>query len=230
MSSFNTHIFFCNETDCSNMTTYYGATCYDCCAAMLGPEGCPGCGYVGATLVGQNGYCGGCWEQRYGCSSVSDAYDEYEGVSCRCRATGPMCDHCQDLLDADMPPVVHWCGKQECTQCQSEYYEQCGGCGVHCDLWNDRYCKSCYEDRYEPKVPALPPSPEPDYRDPADVRDEIEEITAKLRGTSMTPGQQADWQWLLRNRQEELARMEAEMWAGYDADDLRKMDQNMRML
>ena len=30
------HIFFCNKTNCSNMTTYNGATCYSCCEAMLG--------------------------------------------------------------------------------------------------------------------------------------------------------------------------------------------------
>ena len=216
----SSHIFFCNETDCSNMTTYYGATCYDCCAAMLGPEGCPGCGYVGATMVGQNGYCGGCWEQRYGCSSVSDAYDEYEGVSCRCRATGPMCDHCQDLLDADMPPVVHWCGKQECAQCQSEYYEQCGGCGVHCDLWNDRYCKVCHDVRYEKP---LPPSPEPEQRSLSDVYDEIAHIKEKLL-TKMTPRQTADWQWLLGRREDEIKEYLEQMWAGYDKDDLRKLD------
>ena len=106
---------------------------------------------------------------------------------------------------------------------------------MSCQLWtDDMYCRECFVARYGDEFPKahlpLPPSPEPDYRDPADVRDDIEEITAKLRGTSMTPGQQADWRWLLRNRQEELARIEAEMWEGYDADDLRKMDQQMRMI
>jgi hypothetical protein len=70
--------------------------------------------------------------------------------------------------------------------------------------------------------------PEPDYRTPDDVREIIKMITEKLRGTKMTPRQQADWQWLLGNREEELARMEAEMWAGYDKDDLRKLDLQLR--
>jgi hypothetical protein len=212
MAYYNSHSFFCNETDCNNMTTYYGATCYDCCVARYeedcgsprqnsiasfeAPEGCPGCGYVGATLVGQNGYCGGCWEQRYGCEEAKP----------------------------------HWCGHLDCAPCQSEYYEQCGGCGKNGSLWDHRYCKECYDDRYVAKVPVLPPSPEPEYRCPEDVLADIERITAKLEHTRMTPRQQADWKWLLGNREEELARMEAEMWEGYDKDDLRKMDQNMRML
>ena len=197
---------------------------------------CMGCGERAPFI--ENQHCRDCNDRRVEASQAiktwwmrlrSARYDEYEGISCRCVGFGPLCGHCLDMLD-EAPPKPHWCGKPDCEQCQSEYYEQCGGCGTNCNLWDDRYCKSCYEDRYVAKVEQPPPTPEPDYREPADVRDEIEEITAKLRGTSMTPGQQADWRWLLRNRQEELARMEAEMWEGYDQDDLRKMDQNMRIL
>jgi len=223
---------------------------------------CMGCGERAPFI--ENQHCRDCNDRRVEASQAiktwwmrlrSARYDEYEGISCRCVGFGPLCGHCLDMLDE--APKPHWCGKQECERCQSEYYEQCGGCGTNCNLWDERYCKACYDVRYgkwctkgcgptaqgatqcyacidgersAAYAQPLPPSPEPDYREPADVRDEIEMITAKLRGTSMTPGQQADWRWLLRNRQEELARMEAEMWEGYDQDDLRKMDQNMRIL
>jgi hypothetical protein len=72
----SSHIFFCNETDCSNMTTYYGATCYDCCEAkwtrepvqMCEPAHCPGCDReLWAVLLGTSGYCGPCffrWNSR----------------------------------------------------------------------------------------------------------------------------------------------------------------------
>jgi hypothetical protein len=90
-------------------------------------------------------------------------------------------------------------------------------------------CYACI-DGPAPIRSAAYTEPEPDYRCPEDVRDDIEMITQKLQGTKMTPRQQADWRWLLGNRQEELARMEAEMWEGFDKDDLRKMDQNMRIL
>jgi hypothetical protein len=209
----STHIYFCSNQDCKMEVSNYGTECCDCSELSE----CPGCGED--ILVGANGYCADCWGSRFDSSELS-----------------------------------HWCGKEDCDECQSEYYEQCGGCGTNCNLWNERYCKSCYDDRYVPKPPqctkgcgaAAPgskrcyvcidgPEPirspayaEPDYRTPDDVREIIKMITEKLRGTKMTPRQQADWQWLLGNREEELARMEAEMWAGYDKDDLRKLDLQLR--
>ena len=170
--------------DCSNISIHSDTTCNDCYEAKFTreqAEGCPGCGVLGAN---NNGYCGACWQQRYG---VED---------------------------------THWCGKQDCAQCQSEYYEQCGGCGDYCDLWNDRYCKVCYDVRYEKP---LPPSPEPEQRSLSDVYDEIAHIKEKLR-LPMTPGQKADWQWLLGRREDEIKEYLEQMWAGYDKDDLRKLD------
>lgn len=221
----STHIYFCSSTNCNMEVSNYNDICNECYVESVStePSDCPGCGED--ILVGAHGYCADCWTDRFG----ADAY-------------------------ADERP--HWCGKEDCEQCQSEYYEQCGGCGTNCNLWNDRYCKACYDDRHVAKVPVLPPSPEPEYRCPEDVRDDIEMITQKLQGTKMTPRQQADWRWLLGNRQEELARMElcpgcrdgalnqqGHMvqggcldeperipWEDYDQDDLRKMDQNMRIL
>jgi len=169
--------------DCSNISVHSDDTCNDCYTREQA-EGCPGCGVLGTELSANNGYCGACWQQRYG---VDD---------------------------------THWCGKQDCVQCQSEYYEQCGGCGDYCDLWNDRYCKVCYDVRYEKP---LPPSPEPEHQSLGDIYDEIAKIKDKLR-LPMTAGQKADWQRLLDRREAEVKGYLEDMWAGYDDDDLRKMD------
>jgi hypothetical protein len=192
----NTHIFFCSEMDCSNETLHSNMRCMDCWESTLtreqpDSEGCPGCGVIGATLALNNGYCGSCWQQRFGCESPIYKVEE----------TKP-----------------HWCGK--CAECQSEYYELCGGCGDYCDLWNDRYCKTCYDMRYEKP---LPPSPEPEHRSLGDYYDEIAKIKDKLL-TKMTPRQKADWQRLLERREAEVKGYLEDMWAGYDRDDLRKLD------
>jgi len=184
--NFNTHIFFCSEMDCSNISVHSDETCNDCYEAKFTreqAEGCSGCGVLETT---NNGYCGACWQQRYG---VDD---------------------------------THWCGKQDCVQCQSEYYEQCGGCGDYCDLWNDRYCKVCYDVRYEKPLPPSP-EPEPEHKSLGDYYDEIAKIKDKLR-LPMTAGQKADWQRLLDRREAEVKGYLEDMWAGYDDDDLRKMD------
>jgi hypothetical protein len=73
------------------------------------------------------------------------------------------------------------------------------------------------------KFPPLPPSPEPRHTSLQSMRDEIAEIEARLQ-TNMTKGQKDDWVWLLLNRRADLAEAEKEMWAGFDADDLRKLD------
>jgi hypothetical protein len=59
------------------------------------------------------------------------------------------------------------------------------------------------------------------------MRDEIAEIEERLK-TNMTKHQKDDWIWLLQNRRGDLAAAEKEMWAGYDADDLRKLDLQSR--
>jgi hypothetical protein len=61
-----------------------------------------------------------------------------------------------------------------------------------------------------------------------DSRAAIAHIKEKLK-TRMTSAQNEHWERLLTFREKELADAEAEMWAGYDADDLHKLDlQNRR--
>jgi hypothetical protein len=242
----SSHVFFCNETDCSNMTTYYGATCYDCCEAkwtrepvqMCEPAHCPGCDReMWAVLLGTSGYCGPCWQQRYGLLAC-------EGESyCTCNGSEEPCDHCAQYL-ADKAEEEIWCGTDEpqctcnretglmCDLCSEEYAEPCRGCGVSSQLWTDNtYCRACFVarhgDEFPQAHPPLPPSPEPRHTSLESMRAEIAEIEARLRG-NMTQGQKDDWAWILQNRRADLAEAEKDMWDQYDQDDLRKLDLQCR--
>jgi hypothetical protein len=239
----SSHIFFCNQTDCSNMTTSYDSAC-------------PDCGDTGATVLGSN-YCHECDSHRNhpcngwcpDCNLVAvvppnlcaDCQYKRDDV-CMCDGGDEPCDHCARYL-ADQAEYEIWCGVPEppctcdgsgrmCDHCADEYAEPCRGCGVSSQLWTDNtYCRKCFVERYGdefPKTrPPLPPSPPPRHTSLQSMRDEIEEIEVRLRG-GLTKGQRDDWIWLLQNRRADLAEAEKEMWAGYDADDLRKLDMHMR--
>ena len=253
----SSHSYFCSEMDCSNTTTCYGATCYDCCESKFTreyPDRCPGCGDTGATVLGSD-YCHACVSVRdHPCNTafVADGWcpecDMYTVVLpnicsrcqqkrddvCTCDGNEP-CDHCTRYL-ADEAEYDAWCGVPEpqctcnretgrmCDHCAEEYKEPCRGCGVPSQLWtDDTYCRGCYVERHGDEFPPLPPSPEPRHTSLQSMRDEIAEIEARLR-SNMTKGQKDDWIWLLQNRRGDLAAAEKEMWAGYDEDDLRKLD------
>lgn len=102
-----------------------------------------------------------------------------------------------------------------CPSCNVEYHENCRGCGAFTNLGLGDYCSSCY----------LPPPPR--HTSLESMRDEIAEIEARLL-TKMTKKQKDDWIWILHKRREDLAEAEKDLWAQYDKDDLRKMDQANR--
>jgi hypothetical protein len=86
---------------------------------------------------------------------------------------------------------------------------------------DEKHCRDCHRERYGV------PENKPVHKSLESMRDEIAEIEACLR-SNMTKGQKDDWIWILQNRRADLAEAEKEMWAGYDEDDLRKMDQANR--
>jgi hypothetical protein len=263
----SSHIFFCFEMDCSNTTTWNGATCYDCCEARFTRDypanKCPDCGDMGATVLGSN-YCHECYSRRnHPCNAppAADGWcpecDMYTVVlpnictkcqekrdnRCTCdddteRSCAP-CDRRTARRLADAAEYDVWCGLPEptctcdgsgrmCDFCAEEYAEPCRGCGVPSQLWTDNtYCRTCYVERHGDEFPPLPPSPEPRYTSLQSMRDEIFEIEERLK-SNMTKGQKDDWIWLLQNRRGDLASAEKEMWAGYDEDDLRKLDLQLR--
>lgn len=239
--------------DCGDMgATVLGSNyCHECysrrnhpCNAPPAADGwCPECDMY--TVVLPN-ICADCQQKRderctcddgdepcNGCARrIADAaeYDVWCGVDephCTCNGSGRMCDLCAE-----------------------EYAEPCRGCGILSQLWTDNtYCRKCYVERYGDEFPNLhlalgraiaesdtrsqehiqllledhgytvrvpPPSLQ-------SIRDQISEIEERLL-TNMTKGQRDDWIWLLQNRRADLAEAEKEMWAGYDKDDLRKLD------
>jgi hypothetical protein len=285
----NTHIFFCNEADCNNMTTYYDSMCDECCA---GKVECPDCGVQQhMSLFGTNGYCAFCWSQRFGplnhCNEWAEACAEQadlpirlpaEGYECevckemtaphygmagwmcdmcfkhtlvhkgRCDETrencccsgvalyvaehGPsmiMCDTCETEQPANGPGVTTcaactprqcMCDRETglmCDLCSEEYHENCRGCGDYGELWDEKYCRECHRDRYGV------PETKPVHKSLESMRAEIAEIEFRLQ-SNMTKGQKDDWRWILQNRRADLAEAEKEMWAGYDQDDLNKLD------
>ena len=278
------HIYFCHQADCSNMTTEHGSTCDTCRQDW---RCCPDCGDLGATVLGSN-YCHACYSRRnHPCNAPPAANgwcpecDLYTVVLpnicsrcqqkrddvCTCDGNEP-CDHCGRYL-ADEAEYDVWCGVDEmgepqcdggpsCELCADEYAEPCRGCGVPSQLWtDDTYCRKCYVDRYGDEFPnrhadlhlalgrAIAESdtrsqeqiqllledhgysarvPPPSLQS---IQDQIDEIEERLR-SNMTKGQRDDWIWILQNRRADLAEAEKEMWAGYDEDDLRKLDRQSR--
>jgi hypothetical protein len=126
---------------------------------------------------------------------VNELKPQGEAPKCTCDGSGLMCDFCAE-----------------------EYAEPCRGCGVRCQLWVDeKHCRDCHRERYGV------PENKPVHKSLQEMRNEIAEIEFRLQ-SNMTKGQKDDWIWILQNRRADLADAEKEMWAGYDQDDLNKLD------
>ena len=247
-NTMSSHTFFCTETTCNREVPIANSKCPMCA--------CPGCGDVGATIVGSD-YCHTCLSVRdHPCNRAFVDYDhdhtgrcwefhdddaEWDiwcGVDTPCRGCGillandeDVCDGCriQYSFDEDASRCTCNGSGRMCQTCDEESSDPCRGCGSH-SLWSDSYCLKCYEVRYgpiNPVPPPLPPSPEPRHTSLESMRAEIAEIEVRLRG-GLTKGQRDDWSWLLQNRRADLAEAEKEMWEGYDQDDLRKLDRASR--
>jgi len=298
-NTMNQHIFFCNETDCSNKVPMYLGKCVDCaeppvthcedCGAwsQVFPDNCchtchmarvrraPADGWCPEGGVCVYCFCGSTCAEEYLSEHRCDGEFEPE-FDAHC------CEDCLDCYGASPPPGCVDCGEDysvglaldptRCPRCVLSAQHPCTGrrnsvtspvaelftrpCGVEgCttralyysmppDVDEGHLILRC-EEHYEP-LPVSPisdcyecdKSEDGDYADycacptPArsleDSRAAIAHIKEKLT-TRMTFGQTEHWERLLEFREKELAENEAEMWAGYDADDLRKLDlQNRR--
>ena len=178
-----------------------------------------------------------------GCVDCGEEYSVGLGVDpTRCPRCVLSAQHpCSDRRNSVTSPVAELftspCGVEGCTT-RALYYS------MPPDVDEGHLILRC-EEHYEP----LPVSPRSicdecdrsesgEYADdctwptPArsleDSRAAIAHIKEKLT-TRMTSAQTEHWERMLKFREKELAATEAEMWAGYDADDLRKLDlQNRR--
>ena len=217
-------------------------------------EGCPGCGCeLWGALLGTNGYCGMCWQQRYGllsCHGSSSVADEREECQMCGDMTAPgnsetsgwVCDECFEALDhhENCNETRDMCC---CLRAQRRVEEvkpqdtgcTCDGSGLVCPSCNVEYhenCRGCgaftnlgLGDYCSACYLPPPPAPAstPRHTSLASMRAEIAEIEARLL-TNMTKGQKDDWVWILQNRRADLADAEKEMWEQYDQDDLNKLD------
>ena len=240
-------IFFCCVFECAKTVKMSGTACEDhrmdeclgcggemyvgangycapCWTEQFGSDGCPACGVVGATVLGSD-YCHKCYPKSN--EPAADGWcpncEKFTVVLPNC------CRECQQKRD-DATEYSVWCepnckcdgSGRMCDFCAEEYKEQCRGCGSYEHLWTDNtYCRGCYVKNYGDEFPA------PRHTSLQSMRDEIAEIEERLK-TNMTKHQKDDWIWLLQNRRGDLAAAEKEMWAGYDDDDLRKLDLQLR--
>ena len=99
MSSSNTHIYFCHQTGCANMTSELGSTC-DACREDW--RRCPDCGDMGATVLGSN-YCHECYSRRNHPCNAPPAADGW-------------CPEC-DMYTVVLPNI--------CKRCQQKRDERC---------------------------------------------------------------------------------------------------------
>lgn len=182
--------------------------------------------------------CNGCARR------IADAaeYDVWCGVDepqCTCNGSGRMCDLCaEEYAEPCRGCGVTsqlWTDNTYCRKCYVERYGDefpnehaaahaeeiadlhlaLGRAIAESDTRSQEHIQLLLEDHgYTVRVP--PPSLQ-------SIRDQISEIEERLL-TNMTKGQRDDWIWLLQNRRADLAEAEKEMWAGYDKDDLRKLD------
>jgi len=189
--------------------------------------------------------CDGGDEPCNGCARRIADEAEYEiwcGVPephCTCNGSGRLCDLCADEYAEPCRGCgvtsQLWTDNTYCRKCYVERYGDefpnehapahaeeiadlhlaLGRAIAESDTRSQEHIQLLLEDHgYSVRVP--PPSLQ-------SIRDQISEIEERLL-TNMTKGQRDDWIWLLQNRRADLAEAEKEMWAGYDKDDLRKLD------
>ena len=115
--------------------------------------------------------------------------------------TGPTMlgmDHCLPCWEKIQEACINWCRSCE------DYIEQ-----------GPTLCRRC--------TTAF--SKQPSWKTLEELREMIKEIETKIEYTrGLTASQRAVWARILRRRRYELAENEKDMWAGYDQDDLNKMD------
>ena len=220
-NTMNTHIFFCTNDECGNVAPEGGALCVDCEAKLTPPvTHCEDCGAW--SQVFPDNCCHTCHMKRVRSAPCA-------GLS----AGGRRSSVASTVTELFTSP----CGVEGCTT-RALYYS------MPPDVDEGHLILRC-EEHYEP-LPESPRSmcdecdrsengeyaedctyPTP-VRSLEDSRAAIKHIKEKLK-TRMTSAQTEHWERLLKFREKELAAAEAEMWAGYDADDLRKLDlQNRR--
>jgi hypothetical protein len=174
-----------------------GRMCEFCAEEYAEP--CRSCG-VPSQLWTDEKHCRECFVKLHGCEfpKKAEAIYSHKEVCGECEKTFKSVN--QDFRCRD-------CGGDSgsiyvCADCESTELAQ-----------GSNRCYTCIDGERSAAYAHAP-------RTTSVIQDEIDNITEKLEFTRMTPGQRADWQTLLDKRKAEIA----DMWEGYDQDDLNKMD------
>lgn len=120
----NTHIFFCNNSDCEHEVEMIGMACEDHESDTTSE--CPGCGMD--LYVGANGYCAYCWVDRFGSEE-----EDYDRRNCECRQS-PLCEACVRYFgyDDDDEYDGH---TYNCTNCRRDFKNR---------YWRNQFlCRDC---------------------------------------------------------------------------------------
>jgi hypothetical protein len=191
------HTFYCSTTECKTEVKKSGETCDTCKEAMSYESSeCPGCGEH--ILCGANGYCAGCWIDRFGIEDGGCSPKSYE-------------HECTEVFDHE---VGQWtCGDAEAHTCSGEVNDETGT--RECDDKDDpkcpqHKCTNVYDheigqwtcgDPEAHKHNPLCDKCDNDFPSPiATLDDQIDNIEEKLRQVDMmTEGQTADWEFLWHN-------------------------------
>lgn len=172
----SSHLFFCAETDCSNVVARNAQTCEDCCS----------CGEALNESSSINGLCAPCYDYS---QDTDDKYDCYDSIR-MCGCTG--CGDKEARITMHAGDDAHLC-----AACEENMY----GPPEHED-WRERTgrCSSC--DYFYDLVSSADRRdlcPTCDAKIVSTLKAEIANAEAKLL-TKMTKNQADDWRWLLCNR------------------------------
>jgi hypothetical protein len=137
----SSHVFFCFQADCCNMTTELGSTC-DACRQDW--RRCPDCGDTGATVLGSN-YCHECYSWRnHPCNKPPVTHCEDCGAWSQVFPDN--CCHTCHMARVRRAPAEGWCPECDmyavvlpniCADCQYKRDDVCT-----CD-GGDETCDHC---------------------------------------------------------------------------------------
>jgi hypothetical protein len=157
----NTHLFFCSESNCSNPVGQHDEMCIQCEASTVSSD-CPGCGED--ILVGANGYCCDCWQERFGQDDRDEPVSWYKPICEECdnayATDTSCCDYCAHIknkLKTKMTPAqkADWqrlLNKRKPALSPIRIPKpgciECGSRTITCYRGDDPLCASCEEDAY----------------------------------------------------------------------------------
>ena len=211
-NTMNEHTFFCSNDECGNVAAWEGGLCMSCpdpdAAGWMLCRRCEEYCELDDFPSLDVEICRNCEAASPGCEAApAGCVDCGEEYSVGLGLDPTRCPRC--VLSAHYPCMGSPIPEPPAVIRMPLYYAESISICDECDRSEGGYDEDCTD-----------PPPAKSFEDSLEA---IARIKEKME-TFLTPSQQMHWERLLKFREDELAENEAEMWAGYDADDLRKMD------